>query len=341
MFGSHLSIAGDLTNALVEAESLDMDTVQVFTKNQQQWRVAPLQADVVERWHTAVARLGWQGRLVAHASYLINLASPDDELWAKSIDLMRVEFERCHQLGISFLVHHPGSTTGGPIDQGIRRIADAYAELFADTKDRSVVACLENTVGAGSTLGGPFEQLADLRAAIIAATGAPERVGFCFDTCHAHAAGHDLSTRRGAKAVLAEFDRIAGLKHIRVLHLNDSKAPLASRRDLHEHIGQGTIGSPDLDASGFPEILSHHAFAAVPKILETPKGEHASGIPNDSLNLQKLRERTPFPRPIHSVPRGVPAPVSPGTHPRTKPSKPRPGKVRTPPASKRRPSDPT
>src|SRR6185295_13100467 len=131
MFGSHLSISGNLSNALREAESLRMDTVQVFTKNQQQWKVKPLEQCVIDEWKSEVSRLGWQGRTTAHASYLINLASPNDDLWRKSIDLMRVEIERCEALGIPFLIHHPGSPTGSGAPAGIARVVEAYKRMFA------------------------------------------------------------------------------------------------------------------------------------------------------------------------------------------------------------------
>ena len=177
MFGSHLSISGSMANALREAESLGMDTVQVFTKNQQQWKVPPLSTDAISEWKSEVARLGWQGRIVAHASYLINLASPDDSLWAKSIDLMRVEIERCEALEIPFLVHHPGSSTTSPTEAGVSRIIDAYERLLKDTPGFRTVSCLENTVGSGQNLGGPFEQLAELRLKIADRTGEPARIG--------------------------------------------------------------------------------------------------------------------------------------------------------------------
>src|SRR5690606_34083679 len=166
---------------------------------------------------------GWGGRPTAHASYLINLASPNDDLWKKSVDLMRVEIERCEALGIPFLVHHPGSHTGAGAEFGLRRIADAYAILFRETRGFRTVSCLENTCGAGATLGGPFEELARLRAMIVERTGEEGRVGFCIDTCHAHAAGYDLSTRAGAEQVIEQLDSICGLRHVRCLPLNDSK----------------------------------------------------------------------------------------------------------------------
>lgn len=274
-----------MTNALDEAERLGMDCVQVFTKNQQQWKAKPLDAGEVSAWRARVAELGWTGaRTVSHASYLINLASPDDELWAKSIDLMTVEIERCETLGIAWLVHHPGAYTSSTREEGLVRIAAAYSELFRRTRGFATVSCLENTVGSGSNLGGRFEELGALRGMIIERTGEPDRVGFCIDTCHAHAAGYDLSTDRGAAGALAELDAACGLGNVRVLHLNDSMAACGSRRDRHEHIGKGTIGSP-----GFRAVVNHAGLADRPMIMETPKGDDPKGVAFDTLNLRRLR----------------------------------------------------
>lgn len=283
-----------MVNALDEAQAMRLDTVQVFTKNQQQWKAKPLDPGVVAAWHARVDELGWRGRVVSHASYLINLASPDDALWEKSITLMRDEIERCQALGIPFLVHHPGSSTTSDADTGLSRIAAGYGRLFKETAGSTVASCLENTVGGGSTLGRTWEELADLRGRIVAATGEPDRVGFCIDTCHAHAAGYDLSTRSGAEAVLNELHARCGLANVRVLHLNDSKAALGSRRDLHAHIGEGTIGRPPgprraLRDTGFAAFVNRPEFAAVPKILETPKGTDEQGRPFDTINLRRLR----------------------------------------------------
>lgn len=296
MFGSHLSIAGSMTGALDAAAKLRMDTVQVFTKNQQQWKVRELDDASITQWKTRVAALGWEGRTVAHASYLINLASPDDALWAKSVDLMQVEIERCEALGIPFLVHHPGASTTSTPEAGLDRIVAAYRELFTRTRGCKTVSCLENTVGGGSVLGREFEQLADLRARIIDATGQPDRVGFCFDTCHAHAGGYDLSTAGGAEAALERWDSTCSLGAIRVLHLNDSKGQAGSRLDRHEHIGQGTIGR-----EGFKALLRRPEFDSVPKILETPKGTDNRGRDCDAVNLAclwRLSERRPIKGPI-------------------------------------------
>lgn len=318
MFGSHLSIAGSMVNALHEAEKLGMDTVQVFTKNQQQWKAKPLDEGMVRDWRAEVARLGWNsggpgdakgggGRTVSHASYLINLASPSDELWRKSVDLMRDEIERCEQLGIPFLVHHPGSFTTSCLDDGCKRIAAAYAELIRSTAGYATVSCLENTVGSGRNLGGPFEELARLRAMIIERTGRPERIGFCLDTCHMHAAGYDLSTQARAKEALDRFDDIAGLAHVKALHLNDSKGAAGSHLDRHMHIGEGTIGGGTtprkLRASGFAEVVARPDLAGRPLILETPKGETGSGTPFDTINLKRLRALVQSPVQVPPEPR--------------------------------------
>jgi deoxyribonuclease IV len=295
MFGSHLSIAGSMVNALEEAEKLTLDTVQVFTKNQQQWKAKPLDPGVVRDWRARLEHLGWQDRTVSHASYLINLGSPDDALWRKSIDLMTDEIERCQTLGIPFLVHHPGAYTTSTREEGLGRIALAYRELFARTNGSTVVSCLENTVGGGSNIGREFEELARLRDLILNETSAPKRLGICFDTCHAHAGGYDLSTIPAATAAMESFEKIVGLKWIRVLHLNDSKAKLGSRLDRHQHIGQGTIGE-----AGFKVAVNTPAFKDVPKIMETPKGDADDGTPLDTLNLRRLwsyQKRKPIEQP--------------------------------------------
>ncbi len=302
MFGSHLSIAGSMCNALTEADALGLETVQVFTKNQQQWNVKPLDPAIAREWVAGLEARGWADRVVSHASYLINLASVQDDLWAKSIDLMTVEIERCEALGIPFLVHHPGSFVGSTLERGIDRIASAYAVLMKRTAGGTTVLCLEGTAGAGSQIGGPFEHLASLRAAILQRTGLPHRVGFCLDTCHLHAAGHDMSTRGAAEATLTAFDSACGIQHVKVLHLNDSKGKLGSHLDRHEHIGEGWVGggaklhagegtfsAAALKRSGFAAVMNHPHFRGIPKILETPKGVNEKGVSFDTVNLRRLR----------------------------------------------------
>lgn len=290
MFGSHLSIAGGMVNALTAARALKLDTVQVFTKNQQQWKAPPLKDDDVRAWTDELRSLGWartargQWVVVSHASYLINLASVSDDLWAKSIDLMTEEIERCERLGIALLVHHPGAFKGADLEFGLKRIADAYRELFTRTKGYATTSCLEGTTGAGSHIGGRLEHLRDLRALIIEQTGESERIAFCLDTCHLHAAGYDLSSEAKAMGVIKQIDEALGLAHVRALHLNDSKAAAGSKLDRHEHIGQGTIGK-----AGFGPFVREKAWAGVPKILETPKGKAKDGTDLDETNLKVLQ----------------------------------------------------
>lgn len=344
MFGSHLSIAGNMSNALREAEALGLDTVQVFTKNQRQWKVAPLADDVADEWLREVERLGWQGRTVAHNSYLINLACPDDDKWERAVALQREEIERCERLRIPLLVSHPGSHLGSGEQAGLARIAQAYLRLLKDTPGYQTVVCLENTVGSGANLGGPFEHLRDIRAMVI--EGAPKagvdpdhaaaRLACCFDTCHAHAFGHDMSSEERARAVLDRFDEVCGLSLLRVIHMNDSKGALGSRRDLHEHIGHGTIG-----VDGFAAVVRHPGLASVPKIMETPKGEAPGGGAGagagaggeveqwDSINLGTLKGLI---RDAARTTGARPAKKSPGTgsQPAKAPPKPRAARKKAP-----------
>ncbi|MEL6498555.1 MAG: deoxyribonuclease IV [Planctomycetota bacterium] len=306
MFGSHLSVAGGMHNAVDAAVELKLDCVQVFTKNQQQWKVKPLADDAIAAWHASLERAGWltddplraPHRVVSHASYLINLASPDDELWKKSIDLMQIEIERCHDLSIPLLVHHPGAFTTSDRPSGLKRIAKAYKQLFKRTNGARVISLLEDTVGSGSNLGREFDELGELRSMIIEQTGEPDRVGFCIDTCHAHAGGYDLSSRDSADEALDRLDATCGLANVKALHLNDSLKAVGSRKDRHAHIGEGTLcrkaGAEDgskvpLVRSGFAAVVNRREFRAIPKILETPKEENDRGVPMDTINVRRLR----------------------------------------------------
>ena len=280
MFGSHLSIAGGLVNALLEAERLKMDTVQIFTKNQQQWRTPPLKEEARLAWLAKLADLGWEDRTVSHNSYLINLASPDDELWDKSIALMREEIERCEVLSVPFLVIHPGAYTTSTPSRGIKRIIKAFNRLHRELPGYRTVVCLENTAGAGSTMGRTFEELQAIREGV----SKPERLGYCLDTCHLLAGGYDIRTEAGGQSVLDEFENLCGLADLKVLHLNDSKGELGSRKDRHEHIGDGHVGP-----EGFKAFVRHPDLRQVPKILETAKTETAKGTPMDTVNLRRLR----------------------------------------------------
>lgn len=278
MFGSHLSISGGLHNALLEAEKLGMETVQIFTKNQQQWKCSPLAPSAVGDWRTHCTRLKFK-RTVSHDSYLINLASPNPLLRQKSIELFIEELSRCVALKIPYLVTHPGAHMGEGEEAGLGRVAAALDQVHAAVPPDGVFTCLEITAGQGSSLGYKLEHLAE----IISLVNAPRRIGVCLDTAHLFAAGYDFRGRRYA-AFRKQIEKTIGISRVKVLHLNDSKKDLGSRVDRHEHIGRGKIGR-----EGFKPLLRDDAFANVPKILETEKGEDENGRSWDAVNLELLR----------------------------------------------------
>jgi len=277
-----------------------METVQVFTssprtfggvqsvmvshttKNQQQWKAKPLEEDAIREFRTHAERLSF-GHIVAHDSYLINLASPGDELWEKSIAAFAHEMERCDQLAIPYLVTHPGAHVGSGEEAGIARVVAAMTRIFQAQPDGNVTVCLETTAGQGSTLGYRFEQIKAMLDGIDRA-GFAHRVAVCVDTCHILAGGYDITHAAGAKAVLNELDRVIGLSRVKVWHVNDSKKPCGSRVDRHEHIGRGCIG-----VDGFAAIMADPRLARVPKIMETPKDKCPDGREWDLVNLELLR----------------------------------------------------
>jgi deoxyribonuclease-4 len=278
VFGSHLSIAGGMHHALLSAEKYGMDTVQVFTKNQQQWKCRPLDQACIDEWSKHQRRLNFK-KTVSHDSYLINLASMDDALWKKSVDLFVEEVTRCKLLGIPYLVTHPGAHLGNGEETGLKRVAKALDVVHQRVGPCDVITCLEITAGQGSSLGYRLEHLAE----IIELVKEPKRLGVCLDTAHLFAAGYDFRGRKYAK-FRKELASTIGLKRVKVLHLNDSKKSLGSRVDRHDHIGRGQIG---LD--GFRPIVRDDAFAKVPKILETPKAKAEDGREWDEINLETLR----------------------------------------------------
>jgi deoxyribonuclease-4 len=278
VFGSHLSIAGGMHNALLKAEEHGFATVQVFTKNQQQWKCKPLDEAGINEWKKHRKRLKFT-KTVSHDSYLINLASADDLLWRKSVDLFVEEVMRCKLLGIEYLVTHPGAHLGTGEEAGLRRVAEALDIVNNRVGECDVITCLEITAGQGSSLGYKLEHL----ARIIEGVREPKRLGVCLDTAHLFAAGYDF---RGAKydAFRKQIEKTIGISRVKVLHLNDSKKPLGSRVDRHEHIGRGTIG-----IEGFRPFVRDEAFANVPKILETPKLKAEDGREWDEINFETLR----------------------------------------------------
>jgi deoxyribonuclease-4 len=278
MFGSHLSIAGGMHNALLAAERIGFDTVQVFTKNQQQWKCSPLERAGIDAWRAHCARLKFK-RTVSHDSYLINLASPDPPLWARSTEVFIEELRRCDQLGIPYLVTHPGAHGGAGEAEGLARVAAALNVVHDVLPDVRVITCLEITAGMGTSLGYRLEHLGE----IIARVKRPRRLGVCLDTAHLFAAGYDFRGRKYGQFI-KQLDSTVGLERVKVWHLNDSKKGLGSRVDRHDHIGRGLIG-----LEGFRPIVRDKRWARVPKILETKKGKSDDGREWDEVNLEALR----------------------------------------------------
>jgi deoxyribonuclease-4 len=274
--GAHESIAGGLYKAFDRARSVGCETVQIFVKPNRAWAVKPLTEEDVTRFEAKAKETGiWP--VVGHASYLLNLSTPDEALWTKSRDVLLVELERCEALGLPYLVLHPGSHVGAGEPAGLARVAQALGEVHAATPDFRVQVLLETTAGQGSGLGYSFEHLAWLMER------APEgeRLGVCFDTCHVFAAGYELRTPEGYAATMNNFDRVIGLKRLKAIHLSDSKGDLGSRKDRHEHIGKGHIG-----LQGFRHVLNDPRLAGLLGLLETPK---SADLHEDRENLAVLR----------------------------------------------------
>ena len=294
LLGSHLSIAGGLQNALLEARRLGMNCVQVFTKNQRQWKCKPLSEEQIRDWDAHRREVGLDAEhTVSHDSYLINLASPKPETLDKSLALFREEIERCEALGVPHLVAHPGSHVGEGEDAGLQRIIDSIDAAHADLPGYRTLTCLENTAGQGTALGYDLDHL----RRILDGVKQPERLAVCIDTAHALAGGYDLTSAAGARGFLDELDRTLGLQRVRAMHINDSKTPRGSRVDRHEHIGHGHVA---LDA--FAVIVNEPRLRNVPKVLETPKKMTEDGREWDAVNLETLRGLV---REIHRGERGV------------------------------------
>ena len=278
-FGAHLSIAGGMHRAIRAALQMRLDTVQVFVKNQRQWKATPLRPEDLRRWHELRTTPGF-GPPIAHATYLINLATADRALHTRSREALAEELQRCQTLAIPYLVVHPGAAGPQPRERAITRVAAALDRIFQDHPHLTTMPLLETTAGQGTALGVRFEELGQ----IIRSVRRPDHVGVCIDTCHVFAAGYDLRRPDQYEAMIAAAQREVGLKRIRCWHLNDSRAACGAHRDRHAHIGRGQIGS-----RGFCHILSDPRFVGIPMILETPKGTNERGRDWDRVNVQRLR----------------------------------------------------
>jgi deoxyribonuclease-4 len=277
-FGAHMSMAGGHDRAVRSAHGVGFATVQLFTKSNNQWKATPLTDAHVSAFRSAMDETG-VGTPVAHNSYLINLASPDDALWNKSVDAMTVEVERAEALGIGDLVAHPGAHVGSGEEAGLARIAKGLDEVHRRTRGASVKIDLETTAGQGSCLGADFAHL----GAILGLVAEPERLGVCGDTCHIFAAGYPLDESGGYDETMASLERAVGAGRLRVWHLNDSQKGRGSRVDRHAGIGLGEIG-----VGPFRRLVNDPRWRGVPMILETPKGEEG-GEGMDVVNFRLLR----------------------------------------------------
>ncbi|MDO9041633.1 MAG: deoxyribonuclease IV [Desulfocapsaceae bacterium] len=303
LLGAHESVAGGLHLAFDRLHQVGGEALQIFTRNQRQWHPQPLTQEEIDLFQTARQQNNnppvgrslsvhgaidtWASMPVAsHASYLINLASGKQELVEKSIAAFGAEIHRCEQLGIPFVIIHPGSHGGDGVEEGVARFTRAL-DLALEETGAGVTVLLETTAGQGTSLGSRFEEL----AFVLEHSGYPQRLGVCVDTCHIFAAGYDIGTRPAYTQTMAEFDRLVGIERIKFFHLNDSKQQLASRVDRHEHIGQGAIG---LD--GFRSLLNDPRFTDHPMTLETPKGDDLQEDRDNLLTLHGLIEKLSTPR---------------------------------------------
>jgi deoxyribonuclease IV len=303
LFGAHMSISGGLHKALLLAAALDMEAVQIFTANPNTWqvkRIEAAEADYTSGGSLTKAPNQWGGKpiteeearlfretlrqtglrhLLGHDSYLINLASPDEALYRKSVEAMVEEMNRAEALGLHGLVLHPGAHLDSGEEAGLARVAAALDEVHARCAGHRVRLLLETTAGQGTTLGHRFEHL----AAILARVSDAGRLGVCFDTCHVFAAGYALAPEAEYRQTMQHFDRVVGLGRVEAFHLNDSRKPLGSRVDRHTHIGRGEMG-----AEPFRLLVNDPAFRDRAMVLETPK-EEGEVTNMDEVNLTALR----------------------------------------------------
>ncbi|HVR09746.1 MAG TPA: deoxyribonuclease IV [Thermoanaerobaculia bacterium] len=278
--GVHVSVAGGVATAFERAAALGCDAIQIFVKNANQWRASPLERREAAAFRAAHAA-GRVGAVMAHASYLINLAATDPQVLALSREALADELERCGRLGVAGLVLHPGAHLGSGEEAGLDRAAAALDRTLAALPGLRTRVLLENTAGQGTCLGHRLEHLAALRQRLPAARR--RRVGYCIDTCHAFAAGYPIADRAGWRDFVAEVSGRLGLPALGCIHVNDSLRPCGSRRDRHAHIGEGLLG-----LETFGRLLAEPALAAVPMIVETDPGKDMAGHARDLEALRGL-----------------------------------------------------
>ena len=278
-----MSTAGGLPRAVERARAAHCDTLQVYTTSSRQWRARPLPDGEIAEFRRLSEELDVRP-VIAHASYLINLASPDDTLRRRSGAALGDELDRAEALGLLGVVLHPGSYTTTTEEEGLARIANGIAGVLADRPDQQPLLLLEHTAGQGTNLGYTFEQLGTIITEV-ERTGTATRIGVCLDTCHLLAAGYDLGSDAGYADTMRQLDACVGLDRLRALHLNDSKTPLGSRVDRHTHIGSGHVG-----LSAFRRLLTDPRLETLPMVLETPKPPpRTAEIEPDPMDLENLR----------------------------------------------------
>lgn len=278
LFGAHMSIAGGYQNALIAARDHGCDTVQLFTKAPNRWVGKPILPEEAKLFRRTLRETRLRLPIV-HDSYLINLASPDESLYRKSIEAFVDEMQRAEMLGAHYLVTHPGAHVGAGEDEGLGRVVTALDEIHRRCAGFNVQVLLETTAGQGTSLGHRFEHL----RIIILQVAEPSRLGVCLDTCHILAAGYSLATEREYRATMREFARVIGLRRLKAFHLNDSLKPLGSRVDRHAHVGRGHLG-----LEPFRYLVNDPRFRSRPMILETAK-EAPEFDDMDAVNLSVLR----------------------------------------------------
>jgi deoxyribonuclease-4 len=277
-----MSIAGGLHLALERGRDVGCSVVQIFLKNQRQWTARPYADSEVREFRAAWKATGIRV-VFAHASYLINLATPVPAEWRRAVDVFHDELERAEALGLPFVVIHPGSHRGSGVEEGVRRVAQAIDLLHERTRGQRVRIVLENTAGGGASIGRSFEEL----AAVVGAVREPDRVGVCLDTCHLFAAGYDIRSADGYRLTMARGLRLLGRGRVRAFHLNDARQPLGSGLDRHEKIGRGHLG-----VETFRRLMNDRRFARVPMALETPKDPEPRAD-RDALALLRRLRRPP------------------------------------------------
>lgn len=277
LLGAHMPISGGLSKAIERGASIGCTTIQIFTKSNRQWKAKALSTEEIAQFKDMAKTLRIDP-IIAHATYLINIASADPTVSDASTQALAMELERCQTLGIPYQVLHPGSYGKGTPEQGLERISHHLDEIFDQVPGKTMIL-LETMAGQGTSLCWNFEQI----GYILKKSRHKKRLGICFDTCHAFVAGYNFKDKESYQKLWQDFDEHIGIEHLKVFHINDSKKGLGSRVDRHEHIGKGAIG-----LQAFELLFNDPHFFDIPKILETPKATEEP-FSEDRMNMATLK----------------------------------------------------